>query len=145
MPHNLFGFEESDFGDLHWIPLAMRFRLDVCGLKLPLISWQTLPLSERIGLLDYPFGRDDQKTLWSLLLKQALALYGLEEPNILEPWIDLENIPADVLKKLEDFGCSLSEIAWQGLKPLQRYSLCKIARGKQADRYLFSAYREFSQ
>ncbi|HAO99965.1 MAG TPA: nitrate reductase associated protein, partial [Fibrobacteres bacterium] len=40
LPPNLFAFERDEFGDLNWMPLALRYRLDLCGLKLPLSTWQ---------------------------------------------------------------------------------------------------------
>ena len=88
MPHNLFAFEEDEFADLNWMPLAFRFRLDVCGLKLPLASWQNLSFSERVLLLDFSFEGEDEQMDWAAHLKNALSVRGLVGPAILERWID---------------------------------------------------------
>ena len=142
MLHNLFAFEE-EFADLHWMPLAMRFRLDVCGLKLPLVSWQSLPFSERLLLLDFSFEGEDQQILWAFHLKNVVSIHGLGKPTPLECWVDPEKIPADVAEKLGAFDCEMSEFLWRNLKPFQRYALCKLARGKQVSRYLSRAVSEF--
>ena len=143
MLQNLFGFEEEEFTDLHWMPLAMRFRLDVSGFKLTLSSWQSLPCSVRVKLLSLPFEGKQEQTLWASYLKNFLLAHGLEEPAILEQWIDPVRIPGDVLEKLETCGCELEERMWIDLKPTQRHALCKLARGKHAERYLHPAFFEF--
>lgn len=143
MPHDLFGFEEEEFADLQWMPLAMRFRLDVSGFKLVLASWQILPFPERVKLLNLPFEGKHEQLLWAVYLKNALLAHGLEEPATLEQWIDPERIPSDVLEKLVTCGCESGEEMWMDFKPIQRYALCKLARGKRADRYLHPAFLEF--
>ena len=144
MPHNLFGFEEQEFAGLHWMPLAMRFRLDVSGLKLTLASWQILPVSERINLLGLPFEGKQQQVLWAFHLKNTLMAHGLQEPAALEQWIDPQTIiPGDVRGKLETCGCEPGEEMWMDLKPIQRYALCKLALGKHAEWYFCKAFLEF--
>ena len=143
MAHNLFAFEADEFADLHWMPLAFRFRLDACGLKLTLASWQNLPFSERVLLLNSPFEGEDEQMVWAAHLKNALAVRGLEGPTIMERWIDPGKIPGDVAEKLEEFDCEMSAGGWRDLTPIQRHALCKLARGKQANRYLYRAFLEF--
>ena len=49
-------FESQACQSLQWLPLAVRFKLDECGLKLSLQQWQGLPLAERQALLALPSG-----------------------------------------------------------------------------------------
>ncbi|NML46760.1 hypothetical protein HHL11_23655 [Ramlibacter sp. G-1-2-2] len=40
--------------DLAWLPYAVRFKLDECGLTLSLRDWQQLALAERAALVRTP-------------------------------------------------------------------------------------------
>ena len=50
----LFGFESELETSLTYIPLAVRFKLDKCGIKLSLAQWNQLPEGERRNLLEAP-------------------------------------------------------------------------------------------
>ena len=48
---------EADSADarvLRWLPFAVRFKLDVCGLRMSLAEWQRLPLVQRGALVRAP-------------------------------------------------------------------------------------------
>lgn len=125
------------------MPLALRYRLDVCGLKLSLASWQSLPFSERVLLLSLSFENEDERIIWKAHLKKLVTDFGLQEPMVLAAWLDPQEIPNDVAEKLVLFGFQMDVEEWSRFKPMQRYALCKLARGKQAERYLFRAVLEF--
>jgi hypothetical protein len=40
--------------DLAWLPYAVRFKLDECGLAISLARWQQLSLRERVALVHAP-------------------------------------------------------------------------------------------
>ncbi len=143
VPPNLFAFERDEFSDLNWMPLAFRYRLDVCGLKMGLASWLSLPFSERISLLGLSFGNENEQVIWAARLKSAMAVCGLGEPVDLERWVDPGTIPDDVKVKWMECSAEMDFKEWSRLKPIHRYALCKLARGKQADRYLIQAVLEF--
>ncbi|ROZ78040.1 nitrate reductase associated protein [Ramlibacter sp. WS9] len=48
-------FESQECRSLHWMPLAVRYKLDVCQLCLSLGQWQSLSLESRAFLLREPF------------------------------------------------------------------------------------------
>jgi len=50
----LFGFESELEANLTYIPMAVRFKLDICGIKLLLAVWQRLPEHKRRELLYLP-------------------------------------------------------------------------------------------
>lgn len=47
-------FESDDERALVHIPMAMRYRLDQCGIKLTLNQWQALPVALRRRVLELP-------------------------------------------------------------------------------------------
>ena len=143
MPQNLFEFEQENFADLNWMPMMLRYRLDVSGLKLPLISWQNLAFSERLLLLNVSFEKDAERLAWIAELKNILVVHNLAEPKPLERWIDPEEIPGDVAEKLATLGIETGLGEWAKLKAVQRHALCKLARGKKAEISIFKAIQEF--
>lgn len=40
--------------ELTWLPYAVRFKLDECGLRMSLHEWQQLPLGQRTALVHAP-------------------------------------------------------------------------------------------
>mgnify|MGYP003329915136 CR=1 FL=1 len=143
LPPNLFAFERDEFGDLNWMPLALRYRLDLCGLKLPLSTWQRLTFDERARLLGLPCEGETERRAWEEELKSAISSTGREELSSLEPWIDPEIIPSNVQEKISVLGVGMNVAQWKRLEPVQRYALCKLAVSKQSDRYFPQAVREF--
>lgn len=49
-------FEPEEAHRLQWLPLAVRYKLDGCGLRLSLAQWQGLPAAMRLHLLELPEG-----------------------------------------------------------------------------------------
>ena len=63
-PDRVFHFEPPEARALQWLPLAVRYKLDRCGLKVRLQQWQALPLAGRSALLRCPAGpRFEQRVL----------------------------------------------------------------------------------
>jgi hypothetical protein len=142
-PAKLFSFEEEEYADLKWMPLTFRYRLDLCGLKLSLVAWQQLPISDRLALLNLGCEEQAERTAWISKLNAALAACGFEgSPGILDSWTDPLEIPADVAEKLLKMGFG-DKTRWERLSPMQRYALCKLARSKQGEQNLVLAVKEF--
>lgn len=50
-PNMVLDFEDEHARSLHWLPWAVRHKLDCAGLSLTLDQWQALPLLERRTLV----------------------------------------------------------------------------------------------
>ena len=50
-PTSVLAFEPDEAKALKWLPLAVRYKLDRCGLKLSLDQWRSLPIADRQQLL----------------------------------------------------------------------------------------------
>lgn len=140
---NLFEFERGEFSDLNWMPLTLRYRLDVSGLKLSLAIWQRIPISERMVLLDLPFESEMERETWVSRLKSAVSDAGDVELPKVERWVDAMGVPPDLRTRLTEMGIGMAAAGWNRLSPLQRYALCKLAQSKQGDRLFPHAAKEF--
>jgi hypothetical protein len=55
-PTQTFEFEPEEARKLNWLPLAVRYKLDQCGLRVSLRPWQTLAHAHRQRLVESPAG-----------------------------------------------------------------------------------------
>lgn len=53
-PISCLDVEPREARGLTWLPLAVRYKLDECGLRLSLREWQELPLQRRAALVAAP-------------------------------------------------------------------------------------------
>ena len=95
-----FGFEADFVGDLRCIPMAVRRKLDLVGIKLKLVHWGDLDAEERQRLLEWP---DDHASLAALdhwlaqrTAAMAAGVAGRLEPACGAPW-QRDDGPPEVL------------------------------------------------
>jgi hypothetical protein len=141
---SLFRFEEDFEDSLRCIPMAVRLKLDTCGIKLKLAHWLNLSHAQRTALLDLPCNSSAEIQAYRLLIHQFTA------PNIpsdlpVEPnpgWLELNSLPEVLQKRLAavERGISLSQ--WQQLSPLQRFALIKLS-GSHGHQNFIPALQEF--
>ena len=53
-PISCLDIEPPEARALTWLPLAVRYKLDECGLRISLREWQELPLQRRAALVAAP-------------------------------------------------------------------------------------------
>lgn len=146
--HNrLFGFEADFSGDLRCLPMAVRRKLDLAGVKLKLVHWNGLSSAERLGLLQW---NDDGQALQELrdwLLERSRNLpNGPAKP--LEPaqacgWQQSGTLPGEVALSCAQLGLEIEPQRWSNLDELQRFALIKLSHPGHEHRNLPRALDEF--
>jgi hypothetical protein len=142
-----FRFEEDFTASLRCIPMAVRRKLDLAGVKLRLAHWTALDRQERQRLLDWPDQEQDVQALRLWLLERTAALP--EGPArclpqaIAEPWQQQDCWPEVVLRSAEQLGLALRPGGWQTLEELQRFALVKLSHPGHEHRNLPLALGEF--
>lgn len=143
----IFEFEADFAGDLRCIPMAVRRKLDLLGLKLGLPHWHRLSAEERQRLLQWP---DDGEGLDSMAawLRQRTATMPEGQakplpPALTEPWQQAETCPEPLLEACRDQGLELDAAGWSRLNELQRFALIKLSRAGHEHRNLPQALDEF--
>lgn len=147
--HNrLFRFEADFSADLRCIPMAVRRKLDLAGVKLKLVHWHGLSELERQRLLHWP---DDPEALLALrewLLERSITLpQGPARPldPVREaPWQQLEALPEELLQSCRQLGLALSLEGWRRLDELERFALVKLCHPGHEHRNLPRALQEFA-
>jgi len=142
-----FGFEADFVGDLRCIPMAVRRKLDLVGVKLKLSHWSRLSDSERQQLLAWP---DDAAALAALeqWLDQRTAAMAEGAAGRLEPacgasWQQGAALPERLLDSCRQLGLTLPSEAWGALDELQRFALVKLSHPGHEHRNLPRALAEF--
>jgi hypothetical protein len=143
----VFGFEADFARDLRCIPMAVRRKLDLAGVKLKLVHWHGLAAEERGRLVAWP---DDPLAISSLrdwLLERSTTLP--EGPaKAIEParegaWQGEGDWPEAVRRSCAQLGLTVRAEGWRELDELQRFALVKLSHPGHEHRNLPRALAEF--
>ncbi|AFZ00322.1 nitrate reductase associated protein [Calothrix sp. PCC 6303] len=141
---------EADFVDsLRCIPMYVRYKLDICGIKLKLVEWNQMNQSQRQNLIDLPTTTETEVDLYREYLQnlifQKTGKFPSELPIDPRPaWINSEEIPEYVGKKVTEIGLSLALTDWQNLTYIQRFALIKLSRSHHENENFPKAMAEFN-
>jgi hypothetical protein len=142
-----FNFEADFTADLRCIPMAVRRKLDLAGVKLKLMHWSELDEAERAELLAWA---DDAAAIEALrhhLMTRSAALSAgqakdLPRPDA-EPWQQAEQLPDVLAASCAQLSLELPSGGWRELTELQRFALVKLSHPGHEHRNLPRALAEF--
>jgi hypothetical protein len=127
-----FAFESDFVGTWRCIPLCVRRKLDLIGLKLKLNHWLALSQAQRQALVDWPDEphclEDLKQHLLTCTATMADGRARLLPPAQSEPWQICSGVPPEVERAAQERGVALSPECWSQLGELGRFALCKLAR-----------------
>jgi hypothetical protein len=144
-----FQFEEDFIEDnVRCIPMIVRFKLDACGIKLKLVEWCRMNVSERQSLAQLPCETQEEIDSYRHYLKETILLRtgndATELPLMQHPaWGRVDEIPFPLQEKLKEFNWVLSVQRWQTLNDLQRFALLKLSYPSHENKNFPRAMREF--
>ena len=144
----LLGFESELEANLTYIPLAVRFKLDSCGIKLSLAVWQRLPEHKRRELLYLPCQNEHDvasyRRVLCVLVKECSGDEPPSIPTAEHPLWATDDTPEQIARAATALGFpSPSSAQWRQLTPLQKFALVKLSRDGHEHRNLGAALREF--
>jgi hypothetical protein len=134
-------------GDLHqtleFIPLAVRRKLDLAGLKLSLKGWTAMTRAERLAVCHLPVDGPGDLEVY----REALS--GLAE-RAGHPAVPLEGGPADgrawsaarIPEIVAARAPRISPAQWSALPEEARYVLFRLAEARRGPEKLDAALRE---
>jgi hypothetical protein len=146
----IFAFELDFGGTLRCIPMSVRMKLDMAGIKLSLKQWNTLPEEGRRQLVEKPCDDQEQiesykQYLLSLIETYTTAPAELATVDASPPWADPAVVPERLVAWARKLGvASPSPEQWATLSPLQRFALFKLTRPGHSNENFIPAMREFS-
>lgn len=141
----LFRFESEYSDDLKFIPIGIRYRLDLAGLKLGLGAWLDIPVPERFFLLKMPMQTEWEIADFRERLSRSTADYpptAIDRSNPKE-WANSLPPPKSVTDACKSAGIPLDETIWIRMPELQRFALKKLSTSKRQPDAFRKALDEF--
>jgi hypothetical protein len=127
-----FAFERDFVGNWRCIPLCLRRKLDLAGVKLRLSHWLELDPERRGELVAWG---DDPAALATMRARIATLTRALADgearslpPAQGEPWQKGGLPPPELIQAAALRGHRLDAERWHGMEELERFALCKLAR-----------------
>jgi hypothetical protein len=140
-----FDFEKDLYETLEFVPLSVRRKLDLAGVKLHLNEWQALSRVQRLVICHFPVASPEERDVLAAFLREAVKTRAGTELATMKPAAhdaapDAGHVPPDVAQLIAEL--MLPEKRWSLLDPDERFALAKLARGG-ADKFM-SAWSEFA-
>ena len=141
-----FAFEQDFIGNWRCIPLCVRRKLDLSGVKLKLNHWLALTQDQCQQLVDWP---DTPEALQDLRdhLRQCTASMpdGRAkdlDPVTAAPWQQADQLPQEVADAAAARGVELTPTHWRTIRELDRFALYKLVRPGHDHHNLEAAFSE---
>jgi hypothetical protein len=145
---HFFQFESDFVESLRCIPMQVRLKLDICGIKLKLQQWNQFSQDDRLQLVELPCATEAEiqtyrEFLCQLVLERtgAIASNLPVDPN--PPWLNAATIPQDVSEQSAAVDVPLTVEQWASLSPVQRFALLKLSRSSHENHNFLPALKEF--
>ncbi len=141
-----YGFEQDFIGSWRCIPLCVRRKLDLAGVKLKLSHWLAMSQEQRQQLVDWEDSPEHLNQMRDHLRAITVAMAdGVVKdlpPAVHEPWQQPDRLPDHLLEAARLRGVQLTQEAWKTMHELDRFALCKLARPGHDHHNLEAAFSE---
>lgn len=148
MSSKIFEFESDFAGSLRCIPMAVRLKLDLVGIKLSLRQWSRLTSAERSALLHLRCALPADRAAYANRLEAMVSAGGSDviriAPSDGRAWTNADVVPELILEQAVEKRVSPPTLQhWMALTDLQRFALIKLARAGHENQNFLPAMREF--
>jgi len=144
-----FKFEEDFIEEnVRCIPMIVRFKMDLAGIKLKLVEWSKFNINERKALVLKPCSRDNGAREYNSYLMDLVKKYTGNEATEMTvdknpAWDNEDIIPTIFDEKAKEFDWQISIEKWKSLTQLQRFALLKLCRPGHENKNFPKAMKEF--
>ncbi len=144
-----FYFEEDFIEEnVRCIPMMVRFKMDAAGIKLKLAEWSKFKTDERVELALMPASTNEEAEAYNIYLTKLIEKYTGNKATkmaiVAKPdWANLQNIPAMLQEKANEFDLIITRAQWKALSNLQRFILLKLCRPGHENKNFPKAIKEF--
>jgi hypothetical protein len=145
----IFQFEKDFAGALYCIPMVVRRKLDLSGVKVSLKQWNRFALDEREQMVAQSCETPGEVDVYSRYVVSVIENRTNEPAQLLErdagaEWNDAQSVPQRVLDYSIERDVRPPTLAqWAALTPLQRFAIFKLTRPGHSNENFVPAMREF--
>jgi hypothetical protein len=145
---SLFQFEQDFADSLRCIPMSVRLKLDLCGIKLKLHQWVKFSLEQKQEYVNWSSQTPKDIEEFGVHLRQLIRSTCHEEAKEVSPepqpeWQNTERIPLSVQEKAEELRIQITLDFWRNLQDIQRFALIKLSRSNHENKNFLPALQEF--
>jgi hypothetical protein len=145
----IFQFETDFAGALYCIPMAVRRKLDLCGVKVSLKQWNRFTLEQREHLVGRECDAPEEIDAYEREVARLLETRAGDTPELLDraagtEWKDTSVVPQRLIDYCQERDVAAPSLAqWAALTELQRFALFKLTRPGHSNENFIPAMREF--
>jgi hypothetical protein len=145
----IFKFETDFAGALYCIPMAVRRKLDLCGVKVSLKQWNRFTLEQREHLVGRECNTREEADAYEREVTRLLETRTGDTPEFLDrrtgtEWKDVSVVPQRLIDYSRERDVPAPTLAqWAALTELQRFALYKLTRPGHTNENFIPAMREF--
>ncbi|MDY6948365.1 MAG: nitrate reductase associated protein [Pseudomonadota bacterium] len=146
---DIFEFEKDFAGALYCIPMAVRRKLDLCGVKVSLKQWNKFALEEREQMVVQRCEAPGEIDAYARNVVKVIENRTHEPAQMLPrdagtEWNGANRVPQRVLDYSIERGVrEPTALQWAALTPLQRFAIFKLTRPGHTNENFVPAMREF--
>jgi hypothetical protein len=125
----VFSFERDLVATLDLMPLTVRRKLDLAGIKLPLEGWRALPLGDRRALVSAEVEGEASIAAFAATVREVAGRVGARLdplPPAAPVWRE-PAVPSAVRAALPALGASLDDETWAALDDDARFALVHLS------------------
>jgi len=143
-------YESETYPSLSRIPLHVRLKLDVTGIKISLKDWLAFSIEERTVLCHLPVETEEEKQAFASYLDFLSRRYRGEPVRIATVmsrslWDSAHRVPERVAGKSAPQIPPVTVEEWRRWKSYQRYALYKTALSQSDPEQFFAVLKEFRE
>jgi hypothetical protein len=129
-----FRYEAEFYPSLSRLPLYVRMKLDLAGIRLSLKDWLAFSIAERQAVCHLPVESQEERETFTVYLDFLCHKYRGDPVEMLPPmsgslW-DASRIPTAVIERSATSDPSVTLLEWSHWKFHERYALYKTAISK---------------
>lgn len=129
------------------IPMCVRYKLDIAGIKLKLETWCKLNKKERFSLGTLACYNQEDIARYESYLVELIRKYESDDPIRLPAGLSTEDKPIEIYQQVSDrciqYGIALKWNDWMSLTALERFALSKLWRYGHESKNFIPALKEF--
>lgn len=127
-------YEAEYYPALSRVPLDVRRKLDLTGVKISLNDWLAYSLEERSVICHLPCDEAEEQRVFVNFLGWLSCRYSgkpVQRTSVMdkELW-GSQAVPGEVVGKSKALNCPVTPEVWRAWPPHQRYALYKTATSK---------------
>jgi len=128
-----FSYEAEYYPTLSRLPLHMRMKLDLTGVKISLNDWLSISFAERAVLCHLPCASDEEKAVFTAyldFLSQKYRGVPVQMTEIMDSALWEQSVVPEPVRQKSAASGVVTTSEWLGWQAHQRYALYKTAISK---------------